>query len=232
MAPAVEEAPVATSADLAQAAEPVQTGEGVSQPEAVSEAPPEGEAASEPAPESADDGNSRRDGGRRDDGGEQAAPEEPAAPVATEAVPVPEEAYTCPLDQVRVARPGTDVTITGVGVTVHRALEAAERLAEDGVNAEVLDLVSLAPLDRVGIRRSVAKTGRLLAVDDDYLSYGVSGEVLASACEDRSVRWRATPARISYPDVPVPFSPALEHPLLPDAEGIAAAVHEMLGVPA
>ncbi len=94
MAPAVEEAPVATSADLAQAAEPVQTGEDVSQPEAVSEAPPEGEAASEPAPESADDGNSRRDGGRRDDGGEQAAPEEPAAPVATEAVPVPEEAIT------------------------------------------------------------------------------------------------------------------------------------------
>jgi pyruvate dehydrogenase E1 component beta subunit len=152
--------------------------------------------------------------------------------VAGSIVPVPEEPYTCPLDRARVARAGRDVTITGVGLTVHRALEAAERLATDGVDAEVLDLVSLAPLDRASLRASLAKTGRLLAVDDDYQSYGVSGEVIASVCEDGNIRWRATPMRLSYPDVPVPFSPALEHPLLPDAERIVAAVHSMIGVSA
>jgi pyruvate dehydrogenase E1 component beta subunit len=142
---------------------------------------------------------------------------------------VPEEAYTCPLDRARIARAGSDVTVTGIGLTVHHALQAADRLAPRGVSVEVIDLVSLSPLDRETIRRSVAKTGRLIAVDDDYHSYGVSAEVLATASESRDVRWRSAPVRITHPDVPIPFSPALEHPLLPAAEHIVAAAEAMMG---
>jgi pyruvate dehydrogenase E1 component beta subunit len=138
-------------------------------------------------------------------------------------VQVPENSYTVPLDQAAVVREGRDLTIVGLGVTVHHAVTAAMALEKEGISAEVIDLRAIAPLDRETICRSVAKTGRLLAVDDDYLSYGVSGEVIASAATDARVTWKAAPARISYPDVPVPFSPVLEHAILPNAEMVLNA---------
>jgi pyruvate/2-oxoglutarate/acetoin dehydrogenase E1 component len=139
-------------------------------------------------------------------------------------VAVPEEAYTVPIGKAATVREGKDVTIVGWGLGVHHALEAAEELALGGVHAEVLDLRTLAPLDRESVVKSVSKTGRLLVVDDDYRSCGVAAEVIASVCESSAVSLRAPPKRITFPDVPVPFAPEMERPLLPDAAKIAAAV--------
>lgn len=141
---------------------------------------------------------------------------------------VPEEAYTVPLDKAAVVRDGTDITLVGLGVTTHHALAAAKVLAKDGLSAEVIDLRSIAPLDRETVRASVRKTGRLVVVDDDYESFGVSAEVIAAACEDRAVRWKSAPRRVAFPDIPIPFSPVLEQAVLPDAEKLLAEVRRVL----
>lgn len=140
---------------------------------------------------------------------------------------VPQDDYVLPLDKAKVVREGSDITLTGLGLSVHQALDAAERLARDGVSAEVIDLVSIAPLDRATVRASARKTGRLLAVDDDYLSYGVGGEIIASVCE-AGIALRAAPQRISFPDIPVPFTPVMEHFVLPNADKIVAAAQQMM----
>jgi len=141
---------------------------------------------------------------------------------------VPERSYVTPLGKAAVVREGSDITLVGLGVTVHHAVTAAGALEKEGVSAEVIDLRSIAPLDRETVCRSVRKTGRVLAVDDDYLSYGVSGEVIASVVTDSRVRLKATPARISYPDVPVPFSSALEQSILPNSEKVLQAARTMM----
>jgi pyruvate dehydrogenase E1 component beta subunit len=138
-------------------------------------------------------------------------------------VHVPTDEYTVPIGRASIVRAGADVTLVGLGVTVHHALEAAAQLAGEGVDAEVLDLRSIVPLDRESLAASIRKTRRLLVIDDDYRSFGVSAEVMASAVE-ACVDWLSPPARIAYPDVPVPFSPALEHPLLPSAASILQRV--------
>jgi len=131
---------------------------------------------------------------------------------------VPEDDYIVPIGKAKVVREGSDLTIVSLGAGVHQGLDAAKALAADGVKAEVIDLISIAPLDRETIRASVAKTGRLLVIDDDYLSYGIGAEVIASVCEDRALKLKAPPRRIAYPDIPVPFTPVMEHYVLPNAE--------------
>jgi pyruvate dehydrogenase E1 component beta subunit len=143
-------------------------------------------------------------------------------------VHVPPEQFVVPIGTAAVVRPGSDVTLVGWGVTLHHALDAAEELALEGVEAEVIDVRTLAPLDRGTIRASVARTGRLIVVDDDYRSCGVAAEIIASVCEDSSMRMRSAPRRIAFPDVPVPFAPELEHSLLPNAAKIVAAAREIL----
>jgi pyruvate/2-oxoglutarate/acetoin dehydrogenase E1 component len=143
-------------------------------------------------------------------------------------VHVPSEPYQLEIGKARILRPGSDVSVVGWGPAVHLALDAAAQLQQSGVEAEVIDLQTLAPLDRDTVRASVARTGRLLVIDDDYRSCGVAGEVIASVCEHDVSALRAPPRRITYPDVPVPFSPALEHPLLPSAAGVIDAVRAML----
>lgn len=140
---------------------------------------------------------------------------------------VPEEAYVVPIGAAAVVREGRDVTLVGLGHTLHLALEAARILEREGCSAEVIDLRTIAPLDRETVGRSVARTGRLLAVDDDYLSYGFGAEVIASVCE-QGIPLRAPPARIAHPDIPVPFTPVMEHFVLPDAARIVAAVRKMM----
>ena len=135
-------------------------------------------------------------------------------------VDVPEEPYTVPIGEAAVVRPGRDLTIVGLGVTVHHALAAADTLAVEGVDVEVVDLRSLVPLDRATVIESVSRTGRLLVVDDDYQSYGVTGEIIATVAEAGINGLRAAPRRLGYPDIPVPFSPALEHHVLPNAERV------------
>ena len=97
--------------------------------------------------------------------------------------PVPEESYEVPIGKASIAREGTDVTVVAVSLDVHRSLDAAEILAKRGVSVEVLDLRSLVPLDREAIITSVQKTHRLVIVDEDYHSFGMSAEVAATAVE-------------------------------------------------
>ena len=141
---------------------------------------------------------------------------------------VPEEAYTIPIGKADVKRTGTDVTIATVSLMVHRALDAADTLAKEGLEAEVLDLRSLVPLDREAIVESVRKTRRLLVVDEDYQSFGMSGEVITTAIEGAFDHLDAPPVRLTMPDVPIPYSRPLEQYVLPNAERIAAAARQLV----
>ena len=147
---------------------------------------------------------------------------EPGATVNT-----PEAGYTVEIGKASVVREGGDVTIVGLAMGVHNALKAADELAKQGVGAEVIDLRSLVPLDRETIRGSVAKTGRLIVVDEDYHSYGVSGEVIASVVEHDISVLKTAPKRVAYPDVPIPYARAMEQFCLPNPEKIVAAFAEM-----
>jgi len=142
--------------------------------------------------------------------------------------PVPQESYTVPIGEADVKRAGTDVTIVTVSLMVHRALDAAEKLAADGIEAEVLDLRSLVPLDREAIAESVRKTRRLLVVDEDYRSYGMSGEVIATAIEGAFDYLDAPPARLALPDVPIPYSRPMEQYVLPQTDGIVDAARALV----
>ena len=141
---------------------------------------------------------------------------------------VPEEPYTVPIGKADVKRPGRDLTIVTVSLMVHRALDAADDLAKEGIEAEVLDLRSLIPLDREAIVESVRKTRRLLVVDEDYRSFGMSGEVITSVIEGAFDYLDAPPERLAYPDVPIPYSRPLEQFALPNREKIAAAAKALV----
>ncbi|SNT63136.1 pyruvate dehydrogenase E1 component beta subunit [Asanoa hainanensis] len=142
---------------------------------------------------------------------------------------VPDEPFTVPIGKARVARAGSDVTVVTVSLSVHHALDVADRLATEGVDVEVLDLRSLVPLDREAILTSVAKTGRLVVVDEDYLSYGLSGEVVATVTDVDPGLLRAKVARVAVPDVPIPYAHALEYAVLPRPERIEAAIRAVVG---
>lgn len=142
--------------------------------------------------------------------------------------PVPEEPYTIPLGKADIKREGKDVTIVSLSMGVYRSLEAAEELAKEGIDVEVLDLRTLVPLDREAIINSVRKTHRLLVVDEDYRSYGMTGEVAATVAEHALEYLDAPIKRLAVPDVPIPFSRPLEQFVLPDAPKIVRAVKELL----
>ncbi|MGK7379351.1 alpha-ketoacid dehydrogenase subunit beta [Planococcus sp. 1R117A] len=141
---------------------------------------------------------------------------------------VPEEAYTVPLDKAKIVREGTDVTIVGVQMMTHYAVEAAERLAKEGIEAEVIDLRSIAPIDKDTIIQSVKKTHRLFVVDEDYKSYGMTAEVTAIVAEEVFYDLEAPPRRLANPDVPVPYSRPLEDFVIPSAEKIFEQVKELV----
>lgn len=143
-------------------------------------------------------------------------------------VDVPEEHYEVPVGKAKVVQEGKDVTLVGFGATLHMAIDAAERLAADGVSAEVIDLRSVVPLDKETVISSVAKTGRLVVVDDDYRSFGVASEVITLVAESGRVTFKSAPQRVTFPDIPVPFSPALEHHVLPNAAKVEAAARHVL----
>jgi len=140
--------------------------------------------------------------------------------------PVPEEDYTIPFGRADVKREGDDVTVVTLGLHVHRALEAAETLADDGIDAEVIDLRTLKPLDRETVLESVRKTGRLVVVDEDYRSYGVTGEIVSSVAESDLDALEAV-ERVAVPDVPIPYSRPMEDAVIPGAEDVAEAVRSV-----
>jgi len=142
---------------------------------------------------------------------------------------VPAESYAIPFGQARIVREGSDLTIVGLSQTVQKAAVAAQRLAERGISAEVIDPRTLVPLDVEAIVGSVAKTGRLLVVDEDYLNFGMTGELAAVVAErlDR-IRLKAPIRRLGIPGVSIPYSPALERHVIPQVDHIvAAAVAQM-----
>ena len=134
-----------------------------------------------------------------------------------------------PLGEAAVVREGSDLTVVSVMKGVHDALAAADALAREGVELEVIDLRTLRPLDEATVLASVAKTNRLLVVEEGPRTGGWSGGVLAAvserALEDVDDAWRLTTA-----DAPIPYSPALEDAFLPDGEAIAASVRERLAL--
>jgi pyruvate dehydrogenase E1 component beta subunit len=137
--------------------------------------------------------------------------------------PVPEDDYTIPFGSADVKREGVDATIVTLGLHVHRALDAAESLAEAGISAEVVDLRSLVPLDTDTVVDSVEKTGSLVVVDEDYRSYGITGEIVASVADEALGALDAV-ERVAIPDVPIPYSRPLENEVVPDVSDIEAAV--------
>ena len=141
---------------------------------------------------------------------------------------VPEQRYQIPFGVAVKRREGTDVTIVAVGLMVHRALAAAEKLAKEGIEAEVVDLRTLNPLDKTTVVNSVAKTGRLLVVDEDYLSFGLTGEIIALTCEALEGRLKQAPRRVAVPDVPIPASHVMEEYVIPNEDRIYDSVKTLM----
>ena len=139
----------------------------------------------------------------------------------------PEERLV-PLGLAEVRRVGTDVTVVGVSGGMLPALAAADALAVEGVSVEVVDPRTLAPLDTRTILESVAKTGRLVVVDPAHRVCSVASEIAATVAEDGFDSLRAPVLRVTTPQVPIPFSPALERGLYPTADKVAAAVRQTL----
>src|SRR5262249_45755435 len=134
---------------------------------------------------------------------------------------VPTEPYAIAFGEARIARSGKDLTIVTLSQMVQKALLAAQTLSEAGVDAEVVDLRTLVPLDRATVLRSVRKAGRLLVVDEDYLSFGLSAEISALVAENLdSVTMKAPVRRLAVPDVPIPYSRPLEQFVIPQVDTI------------
>jgi pyruvate dehydrogenase E1 component beta subunit len=140
---------------------------------------------------------------------------------------VPEEEYLVPIGRGIIRREGKDVTIVGKLLTMYRALEAADQLAKEGVEAEVIDPRSLVPLDKELILGSVRKTGRLVIVEEDNLTGGWAADVAAIAA-DEAFDWLDAPIkRVSAPDTPPPFAPVMEQFYVPSAGRVVEAVRSL-----
>jgi pyruvate dehydrogenase E1 component beta subunit len=142
---------------------------------------------------------------------------------------VPEVPYAVPIGQGAVARAGVDVTIVAFSAMVPEALAAAEALAAQGIDAEVVDPRSAKPLDTALILASVRKTGRLIVADTAWSLCGLSAEVAAVAAEQAFDALKAPVRRIALPDIPTPTTPSLERVYYPGAGQIVAAACELLG---
>jgi len=140
---------------------------------------------------------------------------------------IPESDYTVPIGKAVVRRPGSDLTIVSYAAMAHTSLEAAEKLAQEGIDAEVVDLRTLLPLDRETILASVQHTNRLLIVHEDTRTGGIAGEIAASVCESAFADLDAPVFRVTGLDTPVPYSPPLEGRFLPNVEKVAAAAREL-----
>ncbi len=143
--------------------------------------------------------------------------------------PVPEDPYTLPIGRAEVVRSGADVTLCGIGRTTHLCLEAARILTEeDGIDAEVIDVLTLAPLDEATIMSSVQKTHRLTVVDEDNPVCSMARDIAARAAEQVFDFLDAPIRTITAPDTPVPFAAVLEALYTPTATQIVAAVREQM----
>ena len=142
---------------------------------------------------------------------------------------VPEGDFVLPLGHGAVKREGSDVTIIAIGAMVAKALTVAEELQQQGISVEVWDPRTLVPLDEEGMLASVAKTGRVVIVDEGHLRGGAAGDLAAIIIDKGFDLLNAPIKRVTALDVPIPFSPSLESFVLPDEAKIKAAVAEVMG---
>jgi acetoin:2,6-dichlorophenolindophenol oxidoreductase subunit beta len=143
---------------------------------------------------------------------------------------VPEQEYLIPFGMASIVRQGTDVTVVALSLMVYRALEAAEEMEKQGVSVEVIDPRTLVPLDVETIRNSVAKTGRLVVVDEACKTCSAAAEILSIVVEDAATfsSLKAPTRRVCGLDVPVPFSPPMEAYAIPDKARIAEAIKQVV----
>ncbi len=140
---------------------------------------------------------------------------------------LPEGEYLVPIGKAAVKREGRHLTIISYAAMLHTSLEAAETLAHEGIECEVIDLRTLLPLDKETILASVKKTNKLLVVHEDTRSGGIAGEIAAIVCEGAFDDLDGPIARVTSLDTPVPYSPPLEEHFLPNAEKIVTAAREL-----
>ena len=138
---------------------------------------------------------------------------------------VPEGHYTVPIGKSETRRKGTDITIVATSIMVHKALEAAETLAAEGIDAEVIDLRSLRPFDLPAIVESVKRTSRLLCVYEGVKTLGIGAEIAAAVAESEAFDYLDAPIlRLGGADSPLPYNPELEKAAVPQVPDIVAAV--------
>ena len=143
-------------------------------------------------------------------------------------VDVPEEAYEVPIGSASIAREGTDVTLVGIGYTTGVCLEAAQELESKGYSAEVIDLLSLSPMDDEAIVASVKKTRKIVVVDEDYPRCSIASDVSALAAEQAFDYLDAPPKRVNPPHTSVPYSQPLEALYVPNKAQVVEAALEVL----
>jgi pyruvate dehydrogenase E1 component beta subunit len=142
---------------------------------------------------------------------------------------VPDDPYEVPVGTAVVRREGRHITIASALLMMHRSLDAAEQLVRDGVDAEVVDMRWLAPLDTGTVVRSVRKTGALLVVEEGPGRGGWGGAVAAAVADEAIGSLDAPIRRLTGPDTPLPFAPHLEQQLVPGVDRIVAEVRGLLG---
>jgi 2-oxoisovalerate dehydrogenase E1 component beta subunit len=142
---------------------------------------------------------------------------------------VPDEDYEVPIGPADVKREGSDLTCVAYGLMLHQSLEAAAKLKEEeGVSVEVVDVRTIAPLDKQTILDSVKKTGKAMVVSEDNRTYGVGAEIIATIAEETMFDLDGPLVRIGGPDIPaMPFSSNLEHFYMPDVDKIHAAMKDL-----
>jgi len=141
---------------------------------------------------------------------------------------VPEEDYVVPIGKAAVRREGRDLSIVTFGAMVYTALDAAAALARDGVEAEVLDLRSLAPLDREAVIATVAKTSRAVILHEATRTGGIGGELAAIVAEEAFEYLDAPVVRVASADTPAPYAPPLEAAFLPNVDKVVAAAKRLV----
>lgn len=141
---------------------------------------------------------------------------------------IPDEEFTVPLDRAVVRREGSDATILSWLLMAHFSMSAAETLASENIQAEIIDVRSLSPIDYGTIGQSVKRTGRVVIVEEGPKTGGVGAEIAAGLLERFGDYLQAPILRVASPDVPVPFSPVLENAYRPDASRIAEAVRQIV----
>jgi len=143
-------------------------------------------------------------------------------------VPGEGEDVCIPFGKARLVAEGGDITVVANSMMTIKAEKAVKELAREGIRAELIDLRTIVPLDTDTIIQSVKKTGRLLIVDEGHISFGIGSEIAARVMPEVFYDLEAPIQRLGTADVPLPFSPALEFPLIPDEKKIAAKIREMV----